>query len=103
MELSDVVIIVLLLLAIIVWIMNLNKKCIIVPCEPCRDNKQTNVALDLQFDERNFPSIVYDNMFNGRNVYQGAYSLDTGRSTIISANNQNQHGATLNAARVQGP
>ncbi len=35
-----------------------------------------NVELDIQFSENNKPSKVLDNMFKGRNVYLGGYSLD---------------------------
>lgn len=39
--------------------------------------------LDLQFDENNMPSKIYDYVFTGPNVYQGGYNLDQGRVTLI--------------------
>jgi hypothetical protein len=32
--------------------------------------------LDLQFDESNMPSKIYNNIFTEPNVYQGGYQLD---------------------------
>jgi hypothetical protein len=34
-------------------------------------------TVDLQFSQSNFPSVVYDDVFTGSNVFQGGYSLDT--------------------------
>jgi hypothetical protein len=34
---------------------------------------------DIQFSEQNFPSVVYEDIFNGPNVWQGGYNLDQGR------------------------
>lgn len=34
---------------------------------------------DIQFSEQNFPSVVYQDIFSGPNVWQGGYNLDQGR------------------------
>lgn len=34
---------------------------------------------DIQFSEQNFPSVVYEDIFSGPNVWQGGYNLDQGR------------------------
>jgi hypothetical protein len=38
-------------------------------------------TIDLQFSETNFPSVTYDDVFKGNNVWQGGYNLDSGKST----------------------
>lgn len=38
--------------------------------------------LDLQFDERNFPSKIFDNVFSS-NVYQGGYNMDQGKTKLL--------------------
>lgn len=38
--------------------------------------------LDLQFNENNFPSKIYPQLFTGPNVYQGGYHMDQGRVVL---------------------
>lgn len=45
-------------------------------CKVCPELVKGEVELDIQFSENNKPSKVLDNIFNGRNVYLGGYSLD---------------------------
>ena len=82
MELTDYIIIILLLSCSFLWGLNLLKKC------PQPDNTRQIVyryrpELDLQYDENNTPSKIYDFMFNGPIVYQGGYS-DTYRVKKIN-------------------
>ena len=69
MEYSDIVIIILLSSVILIWIMSIYIK----------SDQETVIYryksdLDLQFDPENFPSIVYEPMFNGNNVWLGGYN-----------------------------
>lgn len=57
-----IVVIVLLIIAIILWIVNLNKSC--PPCE----KKSNDLDLNTQFSPLNFPSIVYKPMFSGSKI-----------------------------------
>jgi hypothetical protein len=100
MEFSDIVIIFLLLIAIIVWLINLNKKCpVVIQPEP-RIIYRFKPELDLQFDSTNFPTAVYTDLFNGPNTYMGGYKLDSGRSTLVSVNDQNNSGGTINPVPI---
>jgi len=100
MEFSDIVIIFLLLIAIIVWLINLNKKCpMVIQPEP-QIIYRFKPDLDLQFDSTNFPTAVYSDVFNGRNLSPGGYSLDSGRSTLVSVNNQNNKGGTISPTPI---
>jgi hypothetical protein len=74
MELSDIVIICLLLISIIIWMNNTCKECPEVTALPPKIMYVYKPELDLQFNENNFPSKVYPQLFTGPNVYQGGYS-----------------------------
>lgn len=99
MEFSDVIIIVLLLIAIIIWVINANKRCpqIIQP-EP-QIIYRFKPDLDLQFDTTNFPTEVYSKMFSGPNTTIGGYDISSGR-TVVSVNNQNNKGGTINPIQI---
>lgn len=95
MEFSDIVIIILLLIAIIIWIINANKHCpqIIQP-EP-QIIYRFKPDLDLQFDNSNFPTTIYGQMFSGPNTTIGGYTLNSEKNTLVSVNNQNTKGGTI--------
>lgn len=38
-------------------------------------------TVDIQFSEKNFPSVVYDDLFTSGNIWQGGYQLDQGRTS----------------------
>lgn len=98
MELSDIVIIILLIIAIYVWYQNLNKKCPVTVTPPPQIIYRFKPDLDLQFDTTNFPTTVYDQMFSGGNTYMGGYKLDSNNThkVNVSVNNQNNKGGTIN-------
>jgi hypothetical protein len=73
MELSDFIIIILLISCIAIWFINLFSKCPTQPLLQPQIVYKYRPELDLQFDERNMPSKIYDYVFNGENVYQGGY------------------------------
>jgi hypothetical protein len=73
MELTDYIIIILLLSCLILWILNFLKKCP-QPYNTTQIVYRYRPELDLQYDENNMPSKIYDSMFNGPNVFQGGYS-----------------------------
>lgn len=75
MELSDIIIIMLLISCLLMWIITFITECPSVKSPPLIIYKY-NPELDLQFDERNFPSKIYNNLFGGENVYMGGYKLD---------------------------
>ena len=101
MEFSDIVIIALLLSAIIVWLINLNKKCpVVIQPEP-QIIYRFKPDLDLQFDSTNFPTTVYSDLFSGHNLSPGGYSLETGRTTLVSVNNQNNKGGTISPVPIK--
>jgi hypothetical protein len=79
MELSDIIIIILLMSSFTLWMINVNKKCSIDKKPPIIIYK-TRPELDLQFDSSNFPSIVYEKMFNYPNIWQGGYNLDSSKT-----------------------
>lgn len=100
MEFSDIVIIFLLLIAIIVWLININKKCpVVIQPEP-QIIYRFKPDLDLQFDSTNFPSTIYTDMFSGPNTYMGGYQLQNANKTNVSVNNQNNRGGTINPVRI---
>jgi hypothetical protein len=43
------------------------------------DSKRIIPTVDIQFSEQNFPSVVYEDIFSGPNIWQGGYNLDQGR------------------------
>jgi len=102
MELSDIVIIILLIIAIYVWYQNLNKKCPVTVTPPAQIIYRFKPDLDLQFDTTNFPTAVYDQMFSGANTYQGGYKLDSNNTgkVNVSVNNQNNKGGTINPVPI---
>lgn len=80
MELSDFIIIVLLISCVSIWFANFVGKCPVPPPPPPPEIiYRYKPELDLQFDERNMPSKIYDYVFTGPNVYQGGYHMDQGR------------------------
>lgn len=80
MEISDFVIIVLLISCVSMWFTNFLGKCPpSPPPPPPQIIYRYKPELDLQFNENNFPSKIYDYVFTGPNVYQGGYHLDQGR------------------------
>ena len=85
MELSDFIIIILLISCVSMWFANFLGKC---PPPPPSPRPQIvyryRPELDLQFDPKNMPSKIYDYVFTGPNVYQGGYHLDQGR-TVLTA------------------
>lgn len=100
MKFSDIVIIFLLLIAIIVWLININKKCpVIIQPEP-QIIYRFKPDLDLQFDSTNFPTAVYSDLFSGRNIFQGNYQLQNANKTNISVNNQNNKGGTISPIQI---
>jgi hypothetical protein len=64
------------------------------------NNKKLAMAtVDLQFSEQNFPSVVYDDIFTGNNVWQGGYNiLNTGKSSA----NKTQNGISSPIVSVSG-
>ena len=46
-------------------------------------------TIDLQFSETNFPSVVYDDIFTGNNVWLGGYNgtMNTGKGTTSTTQN----------------
>ena len=81
----NLIIITLLALAIIFSTFSFYTQC--PRCKECGDSiktqEQTPPLLDLQFSPKNFPSVIYDNLFTGSNPYLGGYKLaDTGRQTV---------------------
>lgn len=100
MDFSDIVIIFLLLIAIIIWLININKKCpVVIQPEP-RIIYRFKPDLDLQFDSTNFPTVVYSDIFSGGNIFQGGYQLQNANKTNVSVNNQNKRGGTINPVRI---
>lgn len=100
MELSDIVIIILLIIAIYVWYQNLNKKCPVTVTPPPQIIYRFKPDLDLQFDTTNFPTTVYTQMFNGGNTYMGGYKLDSNYAGgNVSVNDQNKRGGTINPVK----
>lgn len=90
MELSDFIIIILLTSCVFIWFGNFVGKCPVPPPPPPPQIiYRYKPELDLQFDERNMPSKVYDYVFNGGNVYQGGYHLDQGR-VVLSTKKQEE-------------
>jgi hypothetical protein len=85
MELSDFIIIILLISCVSMWVANFFGKCPQLPTPPPPQIiYRYKPELDLQFDERNMPSKIYGYVFNSPNVYQGGYNLDQNR-TVLSA------------------
>lgn len=83
MELSDFIIIILLISCVSMWFANFVGKC--PPSPPPSPPKivyRYRPELDLQFDPKNMPSKIYDYVFTGPNVYQGGYHLDQGRVVL---------------------
>lgn len=63
------------------WFISANKKCKVLDVLPPKIVYRYRNELDLQFDSSNYPTAIYDNLFNGTNVAQGGYQLlNTGRT-----------------------
>ena len=97
MQFSDIVIILLLLIAIILWFIDINKSCPVVVQSSPQIIYRFKPDLDLQFDSSNFPTTVYTKMFSGPNTYMGGYQLDSGKSGAESVLNQNNKGGKISA------
>lgn len=91
MELSDFIIILLLISCVSMWFANFAGKC---PPPPPTPQSQIvyryRPELDLQFDPKNMPSKIYDYVFTGPNVYQGGYQLDQGRTVLTAKATEQQ-------------
>ena len=88
---KEIVIIILLITSIILFLVNffINTK---VNCPSCPICKPPINLLDLEFSQDNFPSKVYYDLFNGSNVYQGGYQLDTNvHNNILQQNIKQQN------------
>lgn len=72
MEISTIIVIILLITAILLFILNFLKNC--PPQKPPVIVYKSYPALDLQFSKANFPSKVFDNVFNGNNIWLGGYN-----------------------------
>jgi hypothetical protein len=87
MDIADFIIIVLLMSSVFMWIANFMGKCPAPPPPPPPEIiYRYKPELDLQFNENNFPSKIYDYVFTGPNVYQGGYHMDQGR--VVGSTNQ---------------
>ena len=75
MNFSDVIIILLLLACVWFWHKVSLKECPKLPEPQVQIVYRYKPELDLQFNENNFPSKIYDYVFTGRNVAQGGYQL----------------------------
>lgn len=83
MELKEIVILGLLVFSILLFMLNMiNLGYASNDCPKCKKCPEPNY-LDLEFSEANFPSKVHNNIFEGPNVYQGGYRLDTNVSTTV--------------------
>jgi len=82
MELSDIIIICLLVIAIYFWMNSKYTDCPEPVVQPPKVVYVYKPELDLQFDEKNFPSKLYNPLFTGPNVYQGGYHMDQGRVVL---------------------
>lgn len=87
MDLSNYIIIILLTSCVCIWIISFFNKCPSQSLLPPKIIYQYKPELDLQFDESNFPSKIYTNVFTGNNVSQGGYNLlNTGRISLSDKN-----------------
>lgn len=88
MEPTDFIIILLLMLCLSTWFATLFAKCPSPsPLPPPQIIYKYRPELDLQFDTKNFPSKVYNDVFNGNNLSPGGYNLlNTGRITQTNTN-----------------
>lgn len=84
MELSDFIIIILLSSSVLIWFMNFYRACPPIIQPRPQIIYRYRPELDLQFDENNMPSKIYDYIFTGPNVYQGGYHMDQGRAVMSS-------------------
>lgn len=84
MELSDIIIIILLISCISMWYLVSTQKKDCVPEKIIIKEYIFRPELDLQFDKENFPSKLYDNVFTKPNIYQGGYNIDQGRNVTIT-------------------
>jgi hypothetical protein len=87
MELSDFIIIILLISCLSMWFTTFIGKCPPQPQLPPQIIYRYKPELDLQFDERNFPSKIYNDIFNGENPYMGGYKLDSKNKTQFPIKN----------------
>lgn len=88
MELSDMIIVILLISCISMWYLVSTQKEDCVPQKVIVKEYIFKPELDLQFDQANFPSKLYDNVFTKPNVYQGGYNMDQGRNIITTKNDK---------------
>jgi hypothetical protein len=99
MQFSDIVIIILLSSSILIWTIFTITSSPRIAISPPQIIYRFRPDLDLQFDSTNFPSTVYSDMFNGNNIWQGGYSLDSNKSTLQQqlnpVSNQNLTGGTI--------
>lgn len=72
----NIITIVIVIIAVIIVLVMYQRVPRCEECKVCPELVNGNVELDIQFSENNKPSKVLDNMFKGRNVYLGGYSLD---------------------------
>lgn len=80
MRITEFIVILLLVSCIILWYISSTKKCTLPKLLPPKVVYRYRNELDLQFDPSNYPTNIYDNVFNGTNVAQGGYQLlNTGR------------------------
>lgn len=91
MQLTDFIIIFLLMSCVILWYIISKKECPLIKSMPAQVIYRYKPELDLQFDSRNFPTAIYDDVFNGTNVAQGGYQLlNTGRITASDDKNASE-------------
>jgi len=90
MDLTNLIVIILLIICAILWSLNLFKQYPEMNAEqqPIKVMYIYKPELDLQFNKSNFPSKLYDNLFTGENVYQGGYHMDQGRTMLTSSGRQ---------------
>ena len=80
MRITEFIVILLFISCIIMWYISSTRKCITQKLLPPKVVYRYRNELDLQFDPSNYPTNIYDNVFNGTNVAQGGYQLlNTGR------------------------
>jgi hypothetical protein len=83
MEITDYIIIILLLSCLSMWFSTLISKCPPIPILPPQIIYKYRPELDLQFDERNFPSKIYNNVFNDDNLYIGGYKFSSKNKPMV--------------------
>jgi len=85
MEREYIIIISLALIIVCLLYINYTQKPV-TPSERSRIEESKIIpAIDIEFSEQNFPSVVYSDLFSGPNVWQGGYNLDQSRAGTSSA------------------